>query len=438
MSDATTDVRAQLLRATAALREMRSRLEAGESARHEPIAIVGMGCRFPGANGPGELWELLRSGGDAITEVPGERWDVGALFDEAPEAPGKVATRWAGFVSDIDRFDAAFFGISPREADEMDPQQRLLLEVAWEALEDAGQCVDHLAGSDTGVFVGVHSHSGDYYLLQAFDPAALDPYTGTGTAHAFLSGRLSYLLDLRGPSFAIDAACSSSLVAVHLAVQSLRSGECSLAIAGGVNSIIEPTFTMVASRMRIMSPTGRCRPFDAGADGFVRSEGCGAVILKRLADAEADGDRVLAVIYGSAVNQDGLSNGLTAPNSRAQESVITAALADAGVAAAEVDVVEAHGSGTSIGDPIEIEALTAVYGAAEASSPRTTALGSIKANIGHAEGAAGVAGLIKMVLSLRAREVAPLVHFTALEPAHLLGRHTLRATHGTDALARAG
>ena len=415
MSNAPTpETSAQLLRALTSLKEMRGRLEAVEAARREPIAIIGMGCRLPGAANPGELWQLLRSGGDAITETPADRWDVDSLFDAAPDAPGKVSTRWGGFLAGIDRFDAGFFGISPREAVQMDPQQRLLLEVAWETLEDGGQSVEQLAGTDTGVFIGAHSHSDDYYQMQAADPAALDLYSGTGTSHSVLSGRLSYLLDLHGPSLAVDTACSSSLVAVHLAVQSLRSGECSLALAGGVNVMLDPTFTMVASRMRMMSPTGRCRPFDAAGDGFVRSEGCATVLLKRLSDAQADGDRVLAVIKGSAVDQDGRSNGLTAPNSLSQQAVISAALADAGVPPSAIDVVEAHGTGTPLGDPIEVEALAAVFGSAAAG--RTIALGSVKANIGHTEGASGVAALIKTVLSLRAGEVAPMVHFRSLNP----------------------
>ena len=415
MSNAPTpETSAQLLRALTSLKEMRGRLEAVEAASREPVAIIGMGCRLPGAADPGELWQLLRAGGDAITETPADRWDVDSLFDAAPDASGKVATRWGGFLSGIDRFDAGFFGISPREAVQMDPQQRLLLEVAWETLEDGGQSVDRLAGSNTGVFIGVHSHSDDYYQMQAADPTVLDLYSGTGTSHSVLSGRLSYLLDLHGPSIAVDTACSSSLVAVHLAVQSLRRGECSLAIAGGVNVIIDPTFTMVASRMRMMSPSGRCRPFDAAGDGFVRSEGCATVLLKRLSDARADGDRVLAVIKGSAVNQDGRSNGLTAPNSLSQQAVISAALADAGVSPSAIDVVEAHGTGTPLGDPIEVEALAAVFGGAAAG--RTIALGSVKANIGHTEGASGVAALIKTVLSMRAGEVAPMVHFRSLNP----------------------
>ncbi len=410
---ANSDV--QLAQALTALRDMRARLESVETARREPIAIIGMSCRLPGAANPAELWQLLRDGGDAIVETPVDRWDTAHLYDASPETAGKVATRWGGFLDRIDTFDAAFFGISPREAAQMDPQQRLFLEVAWEALEDGGQTAERLAGSPTGVFVGVHSHSDDYYTMQAVDPLDLDLYSGTGTSHSVVSGRLSYLLDLRGPSLAVDTACSSSLVAVHLAVQSLRNHESSMAIVGGVNAMIDPTFTIVASRMRMMSASGRCRPFDAGADGFVRAEGCAVVVLKRLSDAQRDGDRVLAVIKGSAVNQDGHTNGLTAPNSLSQEAVLRAALADAGVSPAAVGLVEAHGTGTPLGDPIEVEALAAVFAGGEhRESPLV--LGSLKANIGHAEGAAGVAAVVKTVLALRAGEVPPLVHFNELNP----------------------
>ncbi|MCU1502025.1 MAG: Beta-ketoacyl synthase, partial [Ilumatobacteraceae bacterium] len=405
----------QLRRALTSLQAMRGRLEQVERARREPIAIIGMGCRFPGAASPEAYWELLRDGVDAIVETPAERWDAAAMFDPDPEAPGRVATRWGGFLDHIDEFDASFFGMAPREAAQMDPQQRLLLEVAWEALEDGGQPPDRLAGTRTGVFVGIHSHSGDYYMMQAAEPRRLDLYSGTGTSHSVVSGRLSYLLDLRGPSLAIDTACSSSLVAVHLAVQSLRSGECSLALAGGVNAIIDPTFTIVASRMRTLSARGRCQPFDARGDGYARSEGCGVVLLKRLSDALADGDRIAAVIHGSAVNQDGRSNGLTAPNSLSQQAVIRDALADAGMRPDQIGMIEAHGTGTPLGDPIEVEALTAVFGANEDSAAVCT-LGSAKANIGHTEGAAGVAGLIKAVLTLRHGEVPPLVHFEQLNP----------------------
>lgn len=409
------DTNAQLRRALSALKDLRTRLEEVERARSEPIAIIGMGCRFPGAPNPRAFWELLRDGVDAIRETPADRWDAGALYDPNPDASGKVVTRWGGFLDNIDQFDAAFFGIAPREAAQMDPQQRLLLEVAWETLEDGGQVVERLAGSKTGVFVGIHSHSGDYYLMQAADARRLDVYSGTGTSHSVVSGRLSYLLDLRGPSVALDTACSSSLVAVHMAVQSLRNRECSLALAGGVNTILDPTFTIVASRMHMLSADGRCKPFDASADGIVRGEGCGLVLLKRLSDAVADGDRILAVIAGSAVNQDGRSNGLTAPNSLSQQAVIGEALANAGLKPGQIGLIEAHGTGTVLGDPIEVEALSAVFGAAQAGG-YVCALGSAKASIGHLEGAAGVAGLIKAVLTLQHEAVPALTHFRALNP----------------------
>jgi myxalamid-type polyketide synthase MxaD len=418
-SDETTN---QLRRALTSLKDLRAKLEAVEGSRHEPIAIIGMGCRFPGAANPDRYWDLLRDGVDAIVETPADRWASAGLYDPDPEAPGRAATRWGGFLDQIDEFDASFFGISPREAAQMDPQQRLLLEVAWETFEDGGQAIERLAGTRTGVFMGVHSHSADYYLMQAGDPRHLDLYSGTGTSHSVVSGRLSYLLDLRGPSLAIDSACSSSLVAVHLAVQSLRNGECTLALAGGVNVMIEPTFTIVASRMRMMSAVGRCQPFDARADGFVRSEGCGAVLLKRLSDAVADGDRILAVINGSAVNQDGKSNGLTAPNSLSQQAVITEALRDAGLSADRIGMIEAHGTGTPLGDPIEVEALSAVFAGVGDTEYRCL-LGAAKANIGHLEGAAGVAGVLKAVLALRHGEVPPLVHFETLNP-HISLRDT--------------
>ncbi|MEO8693819.1 MAG: type I polyketide synthase [Acidimicrobiales bacterium] len=418
-SDETTN---QLRRALTSLKDLRAKLEAVEASRHEPVAIIGMGCRFPGAADPDRYWQLLRDGGDAIVETPAGRWGTAGLYDPDPEAPGRTATRWGGFLDQIDEFDASFFGISPREAAQMDPQQRLVLEVAWETFEDGGQSIERLAGTRTGVFIGVHSHSADYYLMQAGDPRHLDLYSATGTSHSVVSGRLSYLLDLRGPSLAIDTACSSSLVAVHLAVQSLRNGECTLALAGGVNVMIDPTFTIVASRMRMMSSVGRCQPFDARADGFVRSEGCGAVLLKRLSDAVADGDRVLAVINGSAVNQDGKSNGLTAPNSLSQQAVIAEALRDAGLSPDRIGMIEAHGTGTPLGDPIEVEALSAVFAGVGHRDHRCL-LGAAKANVGHLEGAAGIAGVLKAVLALRHNEVPPLVHFETLNP-HISLRDT--------------
>ena len=300
----------------------------------------------------------------------------------------------------------------------MDPQQRLLLEVAWEAFEDAGQTIEQLAGSQTGVFIGLHSHSHDYYSLQAADPTQFDLYTGTGTAHNVTSGRLAYIFDLHGPNVAVDTACSSSLVAVHLAVQSLRNGECSLAVAGGVNVMLSPQFTIAASRMRMLASDGRCKAFDARADGFVRGEGCGVVVLKRLSTALADGDPIHAIIRGSAINQDGHTNGLTAPNGLSQQAVIRAALDNAGVDPARLTYVETHGTGTPLGDPIEVEALASVLGQ---SADRRCYLGSVKTNLGHLEGAAGIAGLIKTVLALEHRSIPPNLHFETLNPHIQLG-----------------
>ena len=383
-----------------------------EKIENEPIAVVGLSCRFPGAPDADAFWRLLRDGVDAIREVPPSRWDVDELYDPDPDAPGKMMTRWGGFVDDVDRFDATFFGISPREATEMDPQQRLLLEVAWEALESAGVNPEKLRGSRTGVFVGVSSN--DYSVLQHGDLERVSAYTGTGNAFSITANRLSYLLDLRGPSMAVDTACSSSLVTVHLAARSLRNHETDLAIVGGVNLILSPELTIALSHARMMSPEGRCKTFDASADGYVRGEGCGVVVLKRLSDAVRDNDNILAVIRGSAVNQDGRSNGLTAPNGLAQQEVIRAALADARVSPEDVDYVEAHGTGTILGDPIEVKSLAEVMKGRTKEKP--CLIGSVKTNIGHLESAAGIAGLIKVVLSLHHGEIPPHLHFKQINP----------------------
>ncbi len=412
----------QLRQALDALAKMRVRLEAAERGTTEPIAIVGIGCRLPGGiHDPASFWTLLTSGVDAVTEVPADRWDSGSLYDPDPLAPGKVSTRWGAFLDGIHSFDAAFFDISPREAARMDPQQRLLLEVAWDALEDASQDPSRLAGSAAGVFVGVHSHSNDYWTLQAERPGSLDAYAGTGTSHSVLAGRLSYQLDLRGPSLAVDTACSSSLVALHLAAQALRTRECDLALAAGVNVILAPEFTVAASRMQMLAADGRCKTFDDRADGFVRGEGCGVVVLKRLSDAVAAGDPIRAIVRGSAVNQDGRTNGLTAPNGRAQEALIRRALELAGVAPEELGYVEAHGTGTPLGDPIEMEALGAVMGSGR---PASCLVGSVKTNLGHLEGAAGIAGVIKTVLALQHGAVPAHLHFRHLNP-HILLPATL-------------
>jgi acyl transferase domain-containing protein/acyl-CoA synthetase (AMP-forming)/AMP-acid ligase II/NADPH:quinone reductase-like Zn-dependent oxidoreductase/acyl carrier protein len=380
----------------------------------EPIAIVGIGCRFPGASDPDELWTLLAEGRDAIGPVPESRWDAEAFYDRDPGRRGTANTRWGGFVADVDRFDAQFFRISPREAVRMDPQQRLLLEVAWEALEDAATLPAALAGTRTGIFVGVSTS--DYGNVQLADPAGIDDaYCGTGVALSIAANRLSYFLDVHGPSLAVDTACSSSLVAVHLAVRSLRQGECTLALAGGVNAILSPSLAINFSKAGLMAADGRCKPFDARADGYVRGEGCGVVVLKRLSDAVAAGDRVYAVIRGSAVNHDGRTNGLMAPSRRAQEAVLRAAYRDAGLPPQAVQYVEAHGTGTLLGDPIEARALGQVVGAGR-SPDEPCLVGSIKSNIGHLEPAAGVAGLVKTALALAHRAIPPSVHYQEPNP----------------------
>jgi acyl transferase domain-containing protein/NADPH:quinone reductase-like Zn-dependent oxidoreductase/acyl carrier protein/short-subunit dehydrogenase len=402
-----------LQQAVVALKRTRARLDALETAHNEPIAIVGMACRFPGADSPEAFWELLRNGVDAIREIPAGRWDVDAFYDPDPDAAGKMYCRLGGFLDHIDGFDAPFFGISPREAVGLDPQQRLLLEVTWEALERAGQPPDGLAGSDAGVFIGISTD--DYSRLKPGDPAQIDAYTGTGTAFSTAAGRISYLLGLQGPNFPIDTACSSSLVAVHLACQSLRSRECGLALAGGVNLILAPESMVYFCRLHAMAADGHCKSFDASGDGYGRGEGCGMLVLKRLSDATRDGDRILALIRGSAVNHGGRSNGLTAPNGPSQEAVIRAALTRAGFTPADIDYVEAHGTGTPLGDPIELRAMAAALGDGRAADVPLI-VGSVKTNFGHLEAAAGVAGLIKTVLALQHREIPPHLHFETPNP----------------------
>jgi acyl transferase domain-containing protein len=409
-----------LKRALLALTDMQARLDAETRARSEPIAVIGLGCRFPGGAGtPQAYWRMLRDGVDGISEVPPDRWDIDAYYDADPAAPGKMSTRWGGFLERVDQFDADFFGISPREALWMDPQQRLLLEVAWEALEHAGQTASSWSGRPAGVFIGVSSS--DYVWHQLSASGQLDAYTSTGNSYSIVANRLSYLLDLKGPSLVVDTACSSSLVAVHLACQSLRNQESHLALAGGVNLVLSPMGTISLSKYGMMAPDGRCKTFDARADGFVRGEGCGLVVLKRLSDALAAKDPVLALIRGSAVNQDGRSNGLTAPNVRSQQAVIGQALAQAAVSCHAVGYIETHGTGTAMGDPIETEALKAVLGPQQ--DGRECVIGSVKANIGHLEAAAGIAGLIKVVLALQHEAIPPQIHFRTLNP-HIDLTHT--------------
>ncbi len=405
-----------LKQAFLAIQEMQAKLDRVERRNTEPIAIVGMGCRFPGGVVDGEtFWNLLREGRDAISLVPPERWDVEAYYDPDPDAPGKMVTHWGGFLDQVDKFDAGFFEIAPREAAGMDPQQRLALEVAWEALENAGIAPAGLQGSKTGVFLGIASGDYSHLSLATGDPELLDAHYASGVAHSIAAGRISYLLGLEGPSISLDTACSSSLVAVHLASQSLRAGDCSLALAGGVNVMLAPETTALLSRVRMLAPDGRCKAFDASADGFVRGEGCGFVALKTLSQAQIDGDRILAVIRGSAVNQDGASSSLTAPNGPSQVSLMRQALAGAGVLPGQVSYVEAHGTGTALGDPIELQALGAVYGASRpVGKPLNVA--SLKTNVGHLEAAAGVAGLIKTVLALQHRQIPPHRNVTRLTP----------------------
>lgn len=379
------------------------------------FAIVGYAARFPGAQDADEFWDLLRDGREAISEVPQDRWNVDEFFDPEPGAPGKVVTRRAGFVDDVTGFDAPFFGMSTREVRLMDPQHRLLLETAWRAVEHSGTAPTDLANSNTGVFVGLATHD---YLGMASDELSypeIEAYMAIGTSNAAAAGRISYRLGLQGPAVAVDTACSSSLVAIHQACQALQLGECDLALAGGANVLLTPATMITFSNAHMLAPDGRCKTFDAAADGYVRGEGCGVIVIKRLEDALRDGDRIRAVIRGSAINQDGASGGLTVPNGVAQQRVITDALKRAGVRAGDVGYLEAHGTGTSLGDPIEAQAAGEVLGAGREPS-RPLLIGSAKTNIGHLEAAAGIAGVIKVILSLEHETLPKHLNFTTPSP----------------------
>nr|QVV57685.1 malonyl CoA-acyl carrier protein transacylase [Myxococcales bacterium] len=400
-------------RAILTIQRMRAKIEGLERARTEPIAIIGMACRFPGgADTPEAYFELLEKGVDTIGEAPAERWDEGGRA-RAADAEAR-ALRWGSFLQGVDLFDAAFFGIAPREAESLDPQQRLLLEVTWEALERAGQLPERLMGSRTGVFVGIWSLDYQQNVL-GMSQDELDAYCFTGNVLSTAAGRLSYVLGLQGPCMSVETACSSSLVAMHLACQSLRNGESNLALAGGVNLLLSPTTTRLLSKTQALSQDGRCKTFDAQANGFVRGEGCGMLVLKRLSDAQRDRDPIIALLRGSATNQDGRSTGLTAPNVLSQQALLRQALENARVAPSDIGYVETHGTGTALGDPIEVEALKEVLGGPREEGA-TCVLGAVKTNIGHLESAAGVAGVIKAALALQNQRIPPNLHFRTLNP----------------------
>jgi acyl transferase domain-containing protein/acyl carrier protein len=378
----------------------------------EPIAVIGMGCRFPGAKDPESFWQLLRDGVDVIREIPADRWEKNDYYHRDATVAGKSISNWGGFLDSFDQFDPFFFGISPMEAKYMDPQQRLLLELSYEALDDAGQTREDYDGSKTGVFIGISIN--EYSHLQFADPSLITSHSGTGSALSIAANRISYFYNFHGPSMAIDTACSSSLAAVHLACQSLRSGECTMALSGGVNIILSPVHSIAFTKAGVLAPDGRCKAFDARANGYVRGEGGGVIVLKTLSSALADGNPVHAVILGSAMCQDGRTNGLMAPSAESQEAMLRQAYHSAGICPGSVQYIETHGTGTLLGDSIEAKAIGAVIGQNRINGP--CAIGSVKTNIGHLEAAAGIAGLIKVILSLKHRTILPSLHYQSPNP----------------------
>ncbi|MEL6354895.1 MAG: type I polyketide synthase [Cyanobacteria bacterium J06627_28] len=407
-----------LQEATVQIRKLRHQLDSLEQKQDEPIAIVGMACRFPGeADTPKAYWELLKEGVDAVGEIPPQRWPVDAHYDENPETAGKMYTRSGSFINAVDQFDPQFFGISPREAHQLDPQQRLLLEVSYTALENAGLPPFDLQGSATGVFVGLCFNDYAQRSVHSGDLSRITGFSALGNTRSIAAGRIAYTFGFQGPTMQLDTTCSSSLLSIHLACQSLRQGESNLALAGGVNLMLSPEVTVGFCKLKALSPDGRCRTFDASADGYGRGEGCGIVVLKRLSDAIANQDNILALVKGSAVNHDGQSNGLTAPNGTAQTAVIRQALANAHLSPHQIQYVEAHGTGTPLGDPIELLALDRALGSSTTEHQNSPVfVGSVKTNFGHLESAAGVAGLMKVILSIQHGQIPPHLHFTQPNP----------------------
>ncbi len=379
-----------------------------------PIAVIGMACRFPGGcDTPESFWTMLKEGGDAISEIPKQRWKSDHFFDSNPDTPGKMYTNKASFLQeDVRKFDTGFFEISPREASEMDPQQRLLLEVGWEAMERSGQMNEHLKGSSTGVFIGI---TGSDYGMLPRDPESISPYSATGSISNIAAGRISHFMGLNGPSISVDTACSSSLVGINLACESLRRNECGVALTGGVGMLLSPYTFVALSKIKALSADGKCKTFDKLGNGYGRGEGCGMVVLKKLSSAQKDGDNILAVINGSAVNQDGPSSGLTVPNGLAQKELYLTALKNSGIEPNDISYIEAHGTGTSLGDPIEVRGISEIYGKGR-SEDNPLMIGAVKANIGHLEAAAGIAGLIKTILCLQHETVPPQIHLNELNP----------------------